>query len=340
MESLKKFLIIGIAALSFAVTDSWAQTLTSFVSVTGGTLPTWTSFGNQVVSNFKLGTKEVSVSEWNAVKAFALTKGYDISSSEPSGTGDNYPIEDLNWYDAVKWCNAKTMYNNTNNSTSFTPVYTTTTNVSEITRNGTIATAVTYSPHTLVTGDFVTISNASQSGYNLTNAAVTYVSEYSFTYVVSNATATPATPVSGSVIAATIPYKRGDLIPTSNALNTGFRLPTEIEWEWAAIGGTSGSGTQKTYAGSNDGNAVAWTRNNSPTSSQAIGTKTANEILIYDLSGNVYEWCFDAAESLNSRRVRGGGWVSAVESSATLNRGYRRPDIREAGFGFRLAQKP
>jgi formylglycine-generating enzyme required for sulfatase activity len=140
-----------------------------------------------------------------------------------------------------------------------------------------------------------------------------------------------------------------DFIRKLNA-QTGknYRLPTEAEWEYAAKGGKSGKGY--TYSGSNDLNAVAWNSDNSGSKTHSIGGKQANELGIYDMSGNVWEWCSDwydtytsysetnptGASSGQLRVLRGGSWLSSANRCRTAFRFRRNPDDWYYYYGFRL----
>ena len=127
-----------------------------------------------------------------------------------------------------------------------------------------------------------------------------------------------------------------------------FRLPTEAEWEYAARGGERSKGYK--YSGSNIIGDVAWYRYNSSSKTHEVGTKAPNELGIYDMSGNVYEWCsdWDGSYSLpaqsnptgpslgSSRVIRGGSWSYNAQSCRVSYRYGGYPDLHGSHLGFRL----
>ena len=120
-------------------------------------------------------------------------------------------------------------------------------------------------------------------------------------------------------------------------------MPTEAEWEYAARGGAGGSAT--TYAGSNNIDEVAWYWNNNETNWEISGTKAVgrnlpNELGIYDMSGNVFEWCYDWYSGYESsdRVFRGGSWYDDDSYCTVAYRSGDWPDNRFDYVGFRLAR--
>lgn len=126
-----------------------------------------------------------------------------------------------------------------------------------------------------------------------------------------------------------------------------FRLPTEAEWEFAARGGNQSN--NYLYSGSNMVEDVAWYNGNT-TSPNPVASKTPNELGLYDMAGNVWEWCSDRSgdysadavtnptgpESGNNRIYRGGSWYNDAQGIRITNRGRTASITRSVNTGFRL----
>jgi hypothetical protein len=119
------------------------------------------------------------------------------------------------------------------------------------------------------------------------------------------------------------------------ATDRNYRLPTETEWSYSANGGNKFNDYE--YSGSNCIDDVAWYANNSGKYTHAVGTKEPNELGIYDMSGNIWEWCHDLYDSSNSNRaLRGGGWYLNAFGCRIANRGSNSPGARYDSIGFRV----
>ena len=147
----------------------------------------------------------------------------------------------------------------------------------------------------------------------------------------------------------------GQLLDSSGNLTTdmtkvvGYRLPTEAEWEYAAR--ISDRSTGYKYAGSDNVGDVAWYSANSEGITQEVGKKAPNDLGIYDMSGNVWEWCSDWSGNYSSsaqtnpynnsgfdRVNRGGGWSSNATGVRVAYRSYDSPAYMNSNLGFRICR--
>lgn len=142
----------------------------------------------------------------------------------------------------------------------------------------------------------------------------------------------------------------------SKQTGEAYRLPREAEWEYAARGEATTTSSASVasapykYSGSNNIDKVAWYDDNSGSKTHPVGQKQANELGIYDMSGNVWEWCSDwygsygsgsqtnpvGAASGSYRVLRGGSWYNDASNCRVSNRGSNNPGYRNNIIGFRL----
>ena len=222
------------------------------------------------VAPFYIGKYVVTQEEWK-----------EVMGSNPSNwKGDNVPVEQVSWYDAIKYCNLRSL------AEGLKPCY--------------------------------SISGSTNPEYW-----------------------------------GAVPKDNNDAAwdaVTCNFSANGYRLPTEAEWEFAARGGVRSKGYQ--YSGSNDYGTVAWYDENSGSQTHVVGAKAANELGIYDMSGNVYEWCWDwysgygsspqanptGPKTGNYRLLRGGSWLSIATYCRVSDRFSNSPYRSGSNFGFRLCR--
>ena len=279
------------AVASASYTISSGNIPEGFVEVTGTTITgseSWTPSSYVFVSGRSITIPDMYVCDHEVTQA-EYEKYCKYGSSSPSsdyGYGDNYPAYYVSWYDAIVYCNLRSI------DEGLTPAYK-------------IGEETDPRKWSGIVGD-------SENGYcepsssNSTWDALTYDKEAN-----------------------------------------GYRLPTEAEWEYIAR--EAGTSTT-TYSGSDTIDDVAWYSSNSSSKTHEVKGKNANSLGIYDMSGNVWEWCYDwygtvssttaetGASSGSYRVQRGGSWSCNASYCAVSFRGSSGPSRRDGSCGFRVVR--
>jgi len=245
----------------------------TYVLVKGGNfINTNSNYKSTTISNFYIGQYEVTQKEW-----------VEIMGSNPSAfKDDNLPVEMVNWYDVIDYCNKRSL------KEGLKPYY-----------------------------------NIDKNKKDPNNKSDNDTLKWTVTL---------------------------------NAGANGYRLPTEAEWEYAAGGGQLSK--SYTYSGSNKADEVAWywqnagekflsgdwnwpIIENNHNKTKSIGGKKPNELGLYDMSGNVREWCWNWYGDIDSksgsfRVVKGGGWIGGINNNEISFRGKFEANGMGPDQGFRV----
>lgn len=278
MRKLWVCILLAVMFLASACSQEETAKQEDMVYVKGGTFKSNRSNYTEtsmILSDFYIGKYEVTQAEWA-----------NVMGSNPSAfKGDQLPVEMVSWYDAVEYCNKRSIQE------GLKPFY----NIDK---------------------DHKDPNNINENDQ----------------------------------IKWTV---------TVNQESNGYRLPTEAEWEYAASGGPEGKGFK--YSGSNKAEDVAWYWRNAGDKylsgnwnwpviesnhnrTKPVGTRKSNELGLYDMSGNVREWCWDwygdgtVRQGGSFRVVKGGGWIGDISNTEVSFRGKFDPNGYGPDQGFRVVR--
>jgi formylglycine-generating enzyme required for sulfatase activity len=293
---------VSHAAGSGSISAAFPATAEDYTSANIGTLkyiPTGRFQRDFTSSNISIISQSFNISQYEISRQQFLA----IMQQDPSDTnvssGNTDPVQNVNWYQAIAFCNKLSL------AESLEPVY---------------SVSVAGTPVNWQALTFSAIPTSENADWNAASA------DWS---------------------------------------KNGYRLPTEMEWMWAAMGAPADgqgntpntTGYGKIFAGSNGSNSIgdyAWYTVNSSNSTHPRGSKLANERGLYDMSGNVAEWCWDSnadypagtltdyrggAGTSNGRIARGGNWAENSNKCSLYNRGESLANQQHAIIGFRVVRR-
>ncbi|MDY6933799.1 MAG: Ig-like domain-containing protein [Spirochaetota bacterium] len=280
----------------------------NLVYVEGKSFPTVTNDSGtaEVGDSYWIGETELTYELWDAVHTWATTNGYSFANAGimGDGTGDTaqHPVTMINWRDSMVWCNALTEYYNEQNGTGFTPVYT-----DDDTLSGT------------------PIRDSRDSNWAQCDAVVPVDNATGFRLLTSNEWELAARYISDF-------NGDGDIEDSGEFYPGDFASGADADYDDIALSDYDGDGDQ------DETGDVAWYWDNSGSSTHEVGDKDDNALGIYDMSGNVWEWCFDLSGS--DRVGRGGSWLYSAGYMQVGRWGSNVPYYENIIGGFRFARTP